>query len=27
VEYNLTKVIFNNPQQEDTQAYISGRFG
>ena len=26
VEYNLTKVIFNNPQQEDTQAYISGRF-
>ncbi|MBD2663220.1 phosphate import ATP-binding protein PstB 3 [Richelia sinica FACHB-800] len=27
VEYNATEVIFNNPQQEDTKAYISGRFG
>jgi phosphate transport system ATP-binding protein len=27
VECNATEVIFNNPQQEDTKAYISGRFG
>jgi phosphate transport system ATP-binding protein len=27
VEYNNTQVIFNDPQQEDTKAYISGRFG
>jgi phosphate transport system ATP-binding protein len=27
VEYEATELIFNNPQQEDTKAYISGRFG
>ncbi|MEA5553111.1 phosphate ABC transporter ATP-binding protein PstB [Anabaena cylindrica UHCC 0172] len=27
VEYETTELIFNNPQQEDTKAYISGRFG
>ncbi|AFZ60810.1 phosphate ABC transporter ATP-binding protein [Anabaena cylindrica FACHB-243] len=27
VEYEETELIFNNPQQEDTKAYISGRFG
>ncbi len=27
VEYNLTENIFNNPQQEDTRDYVSGKFG
>jgi phosphate transport system ATP-binding protein len=27
VEYEATELIFNHPQQEDTKAYISGRFG
>jgi phosphate transport system ATP-binding protein len=27
VEYAPTELIFNDPQQEDTKAYISGRFG
>lgn len=27
VEYNNTKEIFNNPQQEHTRNYVSGRFG
>lgn len=27
VEYNKTEVIFQNPAQEATQAYVSGRFG
>ncbi|HLO86009.1 MAG TPA: phosphate ABC transporter ATP-binding protein PstB [Nostocaceae cyanobacterium] len=27
VEYDDTQVIFNDPKQEDTKAYISGRFG
>lgn len=27
VEYNRTEVIFQNPTQEATQAYVSGRFG
>jgi phosphate transport system ATP-binding protein len=27
VEYNSTEAIFNHPQQEDTKAYISGKFG
>ena len=27
VEYNSTKLIFSHPQQEDTKAYISGKFG
>ena len=27
VEYNSTELIFSNPQQEDTKAYISGKFG
>ncbi|AFY35150.1 phosphate ABC transporter ATP-binding protein PstB [Calothrix sp. PCC 7507] len=27
VEYDATEVIFNNPQQQDTRDYVSGRFG
>jgi phosphate transport system ATP-binding protein len=27
VEYNSTEAIFNDPQQEDTRNYVSGRFG
>jgi phosphate transport system ATP-binding protein len=27
VEYDATEIIFNDPKQEDTKAYISGRFG
>ncbi|QOV24335.1 phosphate ABC transporter ATP-binding protein PstB [Anabaenopsis elenkinii] len=27
VEYNSTQAIFNDPQQEDTRNYVSGRFG
>ncbi len=27
VEFNPTKKIFSNPQEEATEAYISGRFG
>ena len=27
VEYEATELIFNHPQQEDTKAYIGGRFG
>ncbi len=27
VEYNATQTIFNNPSQEATQDYVSGRFG
>ncbi|MBD2357798.1 phosphate ABC transporter ATP-binding protein [Tolypothrix sp. FACHB-123] len=27
VEYDATELIFNNPQQEDTKDYVSGRFG
>ncbi len=27
VEYDSTEVIFNNPQQQDTRDYVSGRFG
>jgi phosphate transport system ATP-binding protein len=27
VEFNATESIFNNPQQEDTRDYVSGRFG
>jgi phosphate transport system ATP-binding protein len=27
VEYDRTEVIFDNPKQEDTKNYISGRFG
>lgn len=27
VEYDKTEVIFQNPQQESTQQYVSGRFG
>ncbi|MFM5998528.1 MAG: phosphate ABC transporter ATP-binding protein PstB [Dolichospermum sp.] len=27
VEYDATELIFNHPQQEDTKAYIGGRFG
>jgi phosphate transport system ATP-binding protein len=27
VEYDRTEVIFQNPQQQATQAYVSGRFG
>ncbi|HEY9701368.1 MAG TPA: ATP-binding cassette domain-containing protein, partial [Allocoleopsis sp.] len=27
VEYDRTETIFQNPQQESTQAYVSGRFG
>ncbi|MBD2257116.1 phosphate ABC transporter ATP-binding protein PstB [Pseudanabaena sp. FACHB-2040] len=27
VEYNDTKVIFNNPKEEYTRDYVSGRFG
>jgi phosphate transport system ATP-binding protein len=27
IEYNLTKKIFLNPDKEQTQNYITGRFG
>ena len=27
IEYNMTEEIFNNPQQEKTRDYITGRFG
>lgn len=27
VEYNLTEALFNNPVEELTESYISGRFG
>ncbi|GAX35933.1 phosphate ABC transporter ATP-binding protein PstB [Nodularia sp. NIES-3585] len=27
VEFNATELIFNDPQQEDTRDYVSGRFG
>lgn len=27
VEYNDTEVIFSNPAHEETEAYVSGRFG
>ncbi|MBD2163419.1 phosphate ABC transporter ATP-binding protein [Calothrix membranacea FACHB-236] len=27
VEYDATELIFNNPQQQDTKDYVSGRFG
>jgi len=27
VEFDATEIIFSDPQQEDTKAYISGRFG
>ncbi|MDF5710957.1 MAG: phosphate ABC transporter ATP-binding protein PstB [Nostoc sp. S4] len=27
VEFDATEVIFNNPRQEDTRDYVSGRFG
>ena len=27
VEYDNTKVIFTNPRKEETQNYITGRFG
>lgn len=27
VEHDSTETIFNNPQQEDTRNYVSGRFG
>ena len=27
VEYDATELIFNNPKQEDTRDYVSGRFG
>jgi phosphate transport system ATP-binding protein len=27
VEYNLTEEIFQNPQEQATQEYVSGRFG
>jgi phosphate transport system ATP-binding protein len=27
VEFNPTKKMFTNPDQESTEAYISGRFG
>ena len=27
VEYDATEAIFNDPQQEDTRNYVSGRFG
>jgi phosphate transport system ATP-binding protein len=27
VEYGLTSQIFTNPQDERTEAYITGRFG
>jgi phosphate transport system ATP-binding protein len=27
VEYDQTANIFNNPQQQATQEYVSGRFG
>ena len=27
IEYNDTKKLFTNPDQEQTQNYITGRFG
>lgn len=27
IEYGQTEQIFNNPQREKTQAYVSGQFG
>jgi len=27
VEYDQTEVIFQSPQEQATQAYVSGRFG
>jgi phosphate transport system ATP-binding protein len=27
VEFNKTSKMFSNPEQESTEAYISGRFG
>jgi phosphate transport system ATP-binding protein len=27
VEFDQTKNIFNNPKQQATQEYVSGRFG
>ena len=27
IEYNDTSTIFNNPEQKDTEDYVSGRFG
>lgn len=27
VEYDSTEVIFNNPKQQETKDYVSGRFG
>lgn len=27
VEYGTTRQIFHDPQQEETQEYVSGRFG
>lgn len=27
VEYDATELIFNNPQQEETRDYVSGKFG
>jgi phosphate transport system ATP-binding protein len=27
VEYNDTQSIFQNPKEESTQQYVSGRFG
>ena len=27
IEYNDTKLLFTNPQQEETENYITGRFG
>ena len=27
VEFNATKKMFSNPDEESTEAYISGRFG
>jgi phosphate transport system ATP-binding protein len=27
VEYDRTEVIFQNPKEQATQAYVSGRFG
>ena len=27
IEYDLTDTIFMNPRNEQTEAYVSGRFG
>ncbi|GAA4283163.1 phosphate ABC transporter ATP-binding protein PstB [Brevibacterium daeguense] len=27
IEYNDTEIIFSNPEKDDTQNYVSGRFG